>query len=88
MTVYEFLRARLDESEGMAATGNGDPTHTLAMIGAMRQIVDHAELWQRTRRATPEGWTERTATSYRMAMDWTLNQLSSIYADHPDHTEA
>lgn len=58
--------------------------YTLADVAAKRDIVAHAERWQGTLHETPEGWTEQTATAYRMAMHWTLQLLAQPYADHPD----
>jgi hypothetical protein len=56
-------------------------------ISAKRVIVAHAERWFRTLHETPEGWTEKTCTAYRMAMEWTLRQLASAYADRPGYDE-
>jgi len=93
LTIIEFLNARLDEDEEEARqekydewwmVGVMDPERVLRDITAKRAIVDHAERWFETLRETPEGWTEQTCTAYRMAMEWTLRQLATAYADHPD----
>ena len=64
-----------------------DPARVLAECEAKRRIVEHATSWDATLRETPEGWTEATATAYRMAMHWTLAALALPYADHPAFQE-
>ena len=98
-----FLRARLDEDvqsqvpravsraagpiNPRYAGGPYDPVRVIREIEAKRQIIDHAEQWAQTLNYTPDGWTEATATAYRMAMEWTLRQLALPYADHPDYRQ-
>jgi phosphoglycolate phosphatase-like HAD superfamily hydrolase len=54
-----------------------DPAAVLARVAAEREILDHHERWQATRRETPEGWTEQGCTAYRMAMSWVVEQLAA-----------
>lgn len=60
-----------------------DPARVLAECAAKRRIVEHAQDWAETLHEVPSGWTEETATAYRMAMDWTLRVLAQPYHDHP-----
>lgn len=56
----------------------------LAECAAKRIIVEHSEVWARTLYWTPVGYSAEGATAYRMAMDWVLEQMASVYADHAD----
>ncbi len=100
--LVEFLRARADEDEAEAramiegappgygkASGGAlrNPHRVLAEVDAKRRIVDHAERWAQTLHATPEGWTDEGCTVYRMAMEWTLRNLATPHADHPDYQQ-
>jgi hypothetical protein len=63
------------------------PARVLADIAAKRAVVEHVQEWAPTLHETPDGWTPETATTYRMAMDWTLRALTQPYAGHPDWRE-
>jgi hypothetical protein len=64
-----------------------DPARVLAEVAAKQEVLDHAKEWAATLRHTPDGWTEQTATAYRMAMEWTLRLLAAPYADRPGYRE-
>lgn len=66
----------------------GEAQRALTEAAVKRRILDHAErpeCWASTLHIAPDGWTAQGVTAYRVALDWVLGQLASIYADHPDH---
>lgn len=57
-----------------------NPFLALADVQAKRRILDHHERWAKTlSEGPPEGWSESSATAYRMAMEWTVTALAEAY---------
>ena len=74
----------------VVVTVNGDRLYRMerrkdAEIADLREkiarVVEHRDYWQRTRRHVPEGWTASSASAYRMAMDYVVDELLEVEHD-------
>lgn len=75
---------RHEDSEFVAANG---PAAVVARVEAEREILDHYDRWQLTRRVAPAGWSENGATGYRMAMDYVVTLLAWGWRHAPGYVE-